>query len=280
MSTLKTTLLRQRKVTGRPVCADLAASRTRTSPRRGHSLIEMLVAISVIGMIIPLVFTMMVTMLQAQAGQADRMMSMISLRRLATDFRRDVWSASQVKISAEARTLQLQTPAITHPEMMRKADLPITYRIEHRPHELVVHREVSGSPSEDDSPTGAPNTATSDRYIFPYATAEWIDSDEKVRAGEESDSAFVTLEISLPPPLVTTRTGSSGSAEAPKVWKTRISATAGQSQVIRAPIKREWLGDQTKGHEEERIQQPADATTPENRGQKAPPPQNLQGVKP
>ncbi|ODA30088.1 PulJ/GspJ family protein [Planctopirus hydrillae] len=277
MSTLKTTLLRQRKVTGRPVCADVAASRTRTSPRRGHSLIEMLVAISVIGMIIPLVFTMMVTMLQAQAGQADRMMSMISLRRLATDFRRDVWSASQLKISAEARTLQLQTPAITHPEMTRKADLPITYRIEQRPHELVVHREVSGSPSENDSPTDARSTATSDRYIFPYATAEWIDSDEKVRAGKASDLAFVTLEISLPPPLVTTRTGSSGSAEAPKVWKTRISATAGQSQMIRAPIKRQWLGDQTKGHEE---QQPADATTPENRGQKAPPAQNLQGVKP
>lgn len=280
MSMLKTTLFRQRKVTGKPVSAELAVSRTRTLPRRGHSLIEMLVVISVMGMVFPLVFTMMVTMLQAQAGQADRMMSMISLRRLATDFRRDVWSASQVKMSAEAKTLQLTTPAITHPEMTRKADLPITYRIEQRTHELVVHREVSVSQSEDDSPTDARSTATSDRYIFPYATAEWIDSDEEVRAGEESESAFVSLEISLPPPLVTTRTGCSGSAEAPKVWKTRISATAGQSQLIRAQIKREWLGDKTKDHEDKRIQQPADATTPENRGRKAPPVQNLQGVKP
>lgn len=280
MSMLKITLLQQRKVTGKLVCADVAVSRTRTSPRRGHSLIEMLVVISVIGMIIPLVFTMMVTMLQAQAGQADRMMSMISLRRLATDFRRDIWSASQVKISAEARTLQLQTPAITHPEMTGATSIPITYRIEQRPHELVVHREVSGSQSEDDSPADARSTATSDRYIFPYATAEWVDSDEEMRAGEGSESAFVSLEISLPPPLVTTRTGSSGSAESPKLWKTRISATAGRSQVIRAQIKREWLGDQTKVHEDELIQQPADATTPENRGQKAPPAQNLQGVKP
>ncbi len=279
MSMLKITLFQQRKATGKPVCAELAGRSARTSPRRGHSLIEMLVVVSVIGMIMPLVFTMMVTMLQAQAGQADRMMSMISLRRLATDFRRDVWSASQVKIPAEAKTLQLKTPAITHPEMTGANSIPITYRIEQRPHELVVHREVSGSQSDDNSPADARSTATSDRYIFPYATAEWVDSDDEMRAGEGSESAFVSLEISLPPPLVTTRTGWSGRAETPKVWKTRISATAGQSHVIRAQIKREWLGDKTKVHEDELIQQPADATTPENRDQKAPPTQNLQGVK-
>lgn len=267
--------------------SSLLTGQSSPRTRRGSSLIEALVVVSVIGAITPLIFTMMATLMQAQAGQSDRLMTMISLRRLSTDLRRDLWSATHVKQIAESAILQLDSISQNSVETSPEIQSSIVYRIEQRASEVVIHRQVLNLLKNSEPPLDINSRPFHERYIFPQSTARWLiekppaSSVSEVIApksetglavqppdvpkGEPPGLTQVHLEIILPPPLVTTRTGSRLTGDSPSIWQVRISATPGQSLAIRTDVADHDLNPKHLNHQDDFIQQPADATSPENR---------------
>lgn len=76
-------------------------SATCLSNRAGVSLIQMMVVISLIGVITTVSITMIITMLRSQERATDVWMTQRNLIRLSVDFRRDAHSARSAEIATQ-----------------------------------------------------------------------------------------------------------------------------------------------------------------------------------
>jgi type II secretory pathway pseudopilin PulG len=215
-------------------------------PRRGTSLIEMLAVIGIIGALMPVLFTLMITMLKAQAGQTDRLMTMVNLRRLSSDFRRDVWSADGIELAARkdippAGDRPQEVPPvlrlITSNNSPVGSTREVRYLIEQRPHEVVLIRRDPGGMADE-------------KYIFPAGSARWV----VPPAVEGATSTQAMIELDVIAPVIAPLKHQMSIAGMESSQRLVLSATSRQSRLSR-PTYRSTDNSPSL---------PADATAPDN----------------
>ncbi|MBA4029877.1 MAG: hypothetical protein C0478_03030 [Planctomyces sp.] len=233
---------RKRSMTGRAMSRP---EKTKHS-RRGTSLIEMLAVIGIIGALMPVLFTLMITMLKAQAGQTDRLMTMVNLRRLSSDFRRDVWSADGIELAARKDipqasdapqevlpVLRLITLSNSKEETIRE----VRYLIEQRPYEVVLIRRDPGGLADE-------------KYIFPAGNARWV----VPPAVEGAASTQAMIELDVIAPVIAPLKHQMGTAGMGSSQRLILSATSRQSRLSRLTYR----------STDNSPSLPADATAPDN----------------